>query len=79
MQVHSPFARRQSELDHFRQAPTSGREKRELVGPGSVDGVLKRLSGLELEREQHEGASDERFGLGLVPHSHVTTAFIVTD
>ena len=60
--THTPFARRQSGLGHFRQALTSGRAKRE---PGSGDceeglGVSSGLSGREPARERHEGALSGR-------------------
>lgn len=73
--AHTPFARRQSELDHFLQVLTSGRAKR---APGSVDceglGVTDGLSGREREKKQHEGASDEAvlaIGLAGPPKSPV--------
>ena len=59
---HTPFARRQSELDHFQQALSNGRVKRGIERAWSVDyegvGVLNGLNGLEPERKQHKAASD---------------------
>lgn len=59
---HTPFARRQSELDHFQLALSNERVKMGIEKVWSVYcggvGVLNVLSGLEPEREQHKGASD---------------------
>jgi hypothetical protein len=75
--THTPFARRQSGLGHFRQALTSGRAKRE---PGSGDceglGVSSGLSGREPARERHEGAY--RGGLWTRPVWIVATGFALS-
>lgn len=59
---HTPFARRQSEPDHFQLVLSNERAKTGSEGAWSVGcegaGVLNGLSGLEPERKRRKGASD---------------------
>jgi hypothetical protein len=88
---HTPFARRQSELDHFQLVLSNERAKTGSEGAWSVDcegaGVLNGLSGLEPERKQRKGGASDRMStlcladwprFRFSPFSHVTAAFIVS-